>query len=493
MCDLHKREIDFLRLLLEEDEYKAISYYSSRLGVSTKTLQADLKRIRKYLSNYHIIIAAQSGKGILLDQHAKNNKQILKDLYQNNIETENQELAMESSEMRRELILKNMLIHSNEKTSIQKLSEKYYVAKTSISNDMKYIENWLKKFDLHLNRSKEGTYIEGSETNIRKAIASHALHENTVNGLLQLFEREDIDFIENILSEIEESTMKIGDIYYVNLLTHILICIKRVKENIHIEADLQKQTINADCLERYNQAKIIADKINEHYQIKIGEEETYYIYKYLISSGFEKRNDCEMKSPVLQDKSSILAKDLTSYLSNYLEVDFEQEQDLMDGLVMHIRPMLNRLEYNIQINNPLLNEMRNRYPEMINICEKALKELSQKHHLQTVSTDEIVNIATYYQTMLERIAMQKKIIVVCHSGYGTSQLLAAKLKNEFAFFTIVDIVSARKIEELDLSGIDFIISTVSINISEIPYIVISSLLTKQDIKDIRNILLKMGS
>ena len=46
MENLNKRQLEFVRLLLEEKEYRSIQYFAQKLEVSDKTLQEDLKTIR---------------------------------------------------------------------------------------------------------------------------------------------------------------------------------------------------------------------------------------------------------------------------------------------------------------------------------------------------------------------------------------------------------------------------------------------------------------
>lgn len=501
MYDLSRRQIEFIRLLLEEEDYKSILYFSKQLHVSDKTLKEDLKGIRIYLNSFGVEIQGKTGKGILIDRNAKANVYIL-----NELRTEQNGLAQESSQTtqaRRMHILKSMLVRSDINTSIQKLSEQYYVSKASIVNDMKYVERWLNKFYLTLEKTSEGTKIKGNESDIRKAMADLIqryqedaignkrkteyngkirLDDRTLTGLLELFDLEDIVFIESLLENMEiESNIRISDIYYVNLLTHILLCIKRVKEGISIE-ESKVGMIRTDTLKQYHQAQNITEMIKNKYQITIGEEETYYIYQYLISSGLEEIPEKEEE----EDESLRLSRELTKYISDVVELDFKKDKELLNGLLLHIRPMLNRLKYNIQLSNPLLEEIREWYPQMLGICQITIAFLSKKYHLKEISIDEIANIATYYQTMMVRLITPKNVLVVCHSGYGTSQLLAAKLKHEFSFLKIVDVVSLRRAETMELSDVDFIISTVPIHINSIPYIVISALLTEQDIQDIKN-------
>ncbi len=499
MHELSKRQKDFIRLLLKEEEYKPILYFSKFLQVSDKTLKEDLKGIRTYLKEYQMEIFSKTGKGILISQEVKKNMDIL-----NHLSMEENDILQNSTrntEARRMDILKNMLVRSNMNTSIQKLSEQYYVSKASIVNDIKCLEKWLQKFNLEFEKNQEGTKIKGTESDIRKAIAfliqkyQEGIFKNTkqtqyfgkvrldgrtLTALLELFDLKDIIFIESLLENLEiESEIRIGDMYYINLLTHILLSIKRVQEGIHFE-ESKIGMIRTDTLKQYQQAQKIVEMIEKRYNLTFAEEEVYYIYQYLISSGLEEI------PRVKQDKSVKLAKVLTQFISDVVGVDFQKDEEMMTGLLLHIRPMLNRLKYNIQISNPLLDEIRVRYTQMLGICQISIANLSRKFQIKEIKIDEIANIATYYQTMMVRLLTPKKVLLVCHSGYGTSQLLAAKLKHEISFINIVDVVSSRRVETMDLSGIEFIISTVPIHLKKIPFIVISALLTEEDILNIKN-------
>ena len=52
---LTSRQIDFIKLMLEESEYKPIKYFTEKLNVSDKTLK-DLKIIGNYISKFNVKI-----------------------------------------------------------------------------------------------------------------------------------------------------------------------------------------------------------------------------------------------------------------------------------------------------------------------------------------------------------------------------------------------------------------------------------------------------
>ena len=283
---------------MEEDCYRSVHYYVVKLKVSDKTLKDDLKSIRQVLEEEKIQVIGRAGKGILMDTENRDRIKMTDILGAYGPED-----SSGSVEWRRGIILKNLLIHSGKSTSLQKLSEKYYVGKASIVNDLKLIEKWLADFNLKLVRDVEGTRIEGEEINIREAIASlingegtaggHSdgiqpdeicrLNMPTLQGLLEVFPLEEIIFVESLLSSLEEEEgIDINDIYYINILTHILICIKRVRDGNKMDS-LNDDLLETDRNRVYQKADQIARSIWEKYGINIGEDEITYIYQYLSS------------------------------------------------------------------------------------------------------------------------------------------------------------------------------------------------------------------
>lgn len=507
MIKLNLRQKELIKLLIIENNFKPIKYYSEVLSVSDKTLAKDINFIENCLKNQKIYIVRKTGIGIQM--LITNNQKI--DLL-NEINTNLEAVDPLSIKNRRTEILKLLITKSNENTSIQKLADIYYVSKASIVNDFKFIEDWLYNYGITLNKSIEGTKINGSEVNIRKAIASitnELLNDNsdsfnlsnvsrldaqTINGLSNICDIDLILYIEKILIELEKSLeYTIGDPYYTNLLTHIIICIKRVSEGNQIQEQNHNSVLSLSSDDIvYESATKLAMKIYEKCKIKINDSEIYYIYQYLVSCGLGQRSSG--KSLMFEKDYEIKYIDIINHLvqdvSDILKFDLTKDSLLHEGLMLHIRPMLNRLKYNIQIKNPLLKEIQETCTEILSICQVVLHFISKKYNLHKISLDEIGYLVTYFQAAIERGISYKKVIVVCHSGYGTSQLLTTRLRRAFPQWQFEDVVSDHKLNTINLDDIDFIISTVHLKIKAKPYMLVSALLNDKDIKNIKSILIE---
>lgn len=501
---LVSRQIEFLKLILNENEYKPIKYFKHKLNVSDKTLQKDLKMIERYLETFNIKIDIKRGYGIVIEDLAKKNADLI-----NSLSIHPKENKPLSVDQRRKEILKYLLLNSSNITSINQLADKYYVSKTSIVNDFKYIEEWIKEYNLKLNKTLEGTKIIGKELDIRKSIANmmydlldenyeqHDIYEltrldsATFSALINLFDIDSIIFVETIITELENNLgYTMSQPYYINLITHILICLKRVEEGNQIEFQ-EEGKISIDNLDEriYQNVTTLIDKIENRYGVKIAKDEKKYIYIYLVSSGFSSKGNsrCNDESDILSESDKI-SSIMIENMSQFLNINLKGDELLQKGLASHIRPMLNRLRYDIQIKNPLLEEMQLQFSEVLGLCMMTINIMTEYNNLKNISIDEVSYIATYFQAAIERNMSSKRVIVVCHTGYGTSQLLAARLKREFPGWTIVDIIPMYLLNKRNLDDIDFVISTVKLDLKDKLHIVVSVLLMESDINNIKNAL-----
>ncbi|WP_275127282.1 PTS sugar transporter subunit IIA [Staphylococcus hominis] len=83
-----------------------------------------------------------------------------------------------------------------------------------------------------------------------------------------------------------------------------------------------------------------------------------------------------------------------------------------------------------------------------------------------------------------------KVVLLCGSGIGTSQLLKNKLINLYPEFEIVDAYSVYQINEKELkgNGIDYIISTVPVNVENLSVIQVDPFLNKSSRIKLNNVI-----
>lgn len=106
-----------------------------------------------------------------------------------------------------------------------------------------------------------------------------------------------------------------------------------------------------------------------------------------------------------------------------------------------------------------------------------------------MNDDEVAYLALYLEAFLERQRTNHsrlRVIIVCSTGLGSAQLLAAKVRKEFPELQIVGVLSIQELQTKSLRNVDLVISTIQIQLSRIPTVVVSPLLEGEELQSIKN-------
>lgn len=502
MSSLNSRQIKCLKLLWQEKQFRSAGYLAEKLQVSDKTILQDIKVIQEYLNPFHVTLVRKTGSGIYLPEKVRGNQELISSL-----ESDSEENGSMSTEYRRQEIAKRLLLMDETGLSIQKLSEEFYVSRASIVNDFKYIERWGDQYNLTLVKNRSGRMFAGQEKGIRHAIAAWIRERNHLKNTeitpgeymssrensqfkdTGFFIEDEILLSGEMMEYLEaECGQMVSEPYYSYLRNHILICISRVRRRHFITLN-EEQIIEVQQIQ-FNYAQGLLEMIRKKWDAP--DTEIYYLYKYLITSDLSLKKPKECKKVETEelenvDLARMVAKDLSRCVLKALRITVDDNSSLLEGLLQHVRPMLNRLRYDIHIQSSILADTQESYGELLGLCQSALWCISHKYFLKEVSLNEVSYIATYYQAMLEEKRMGKKILVVSNSGYGTTQLLTMKLRQHFPLYEIIDVVSMIQLEKrTDLDGIDFVVSTMPLEKLSVPCILVSAVMSDADIRNIQD-------
>lgn len=508
MINILSRQIEIIEFLIQNNDYQPVKDISEYMKCSIKTVRNDLDLIEEFLSNDGISLEKKSGVGIKLCLSSEEKMKL--NLMVNS--NKNRSIGELSIEARRIKILSELL-NNSDNTSIQKLSEKYYISKTSIVNDLRDIEGTLIPYNLKLERSQHGTRIIGNELDIRKAMVnlidllieandklvnpstSYRIDNVTLRELSKQFGEKDVIIVEKILKDTEKNLdYMIGEPYYINIVTHILILIKRIRGGNSLFQRYDRDRIESTDEKIYEVSNKMGELIESNFKINLPNEEIFFIYQYLVSSGVgfsSLKLETEKLLSIASQRNKDIAKEIIELCSNILQVDLNIDKQLYKNLILHLKPMMNRIKYKILIKNPLLDEIKREFHMVFDMVGLVMLIISEKFNLNYISEDEIAYLVLYFQTAMEQCMSQKRVIVVCSSGIGTSHLLKNRIKKSFPDWDIVDVVPLSCLEsEIDLDSIDFILSTVKIKNVNKPIAYVTALFSDVDVKNVTELLLK---
>lgn len=153
--------------------------------------------------------------------------------------------------------------------------------------------------------------------------------------------------------------------------------------------------------------------------------------------------------------------------------------------MIHLYQLILRLEAQSSVINPMIDEIKQTYPALYGVVWFGLVEFC-KHYQITLTDDEVGFVSIHFQAAMERVKKMHKVLFVCPNGIGTSSFVSAKIRRILPDVNSIETASTSKLEDMDLSDVDFIISTVEIPDTEKPVVRISPMVTVQDMKRIMN-------
>ena len=490
---LSKRQKSILIHLFNSDKPITTAWISKVLNVSERTIRNDIKVIQYMSIKLGLKIEFLRGKGYkvkIID--SKLFQQYSDELY--NIGISNLNNNFSEQEIRIYYLLNRFLMNGYVK--LQTIEDEIFVSKSTIQNDIKEVRKVLEKYNLKLlNRPHYGLYVDGNEFMKRFCLSNYLYKRESnfdyINKDDHLFDKEICKRIKIIIIEkVNKFDIEVSDIALQNLVIHLIIACKRIKEGYSIERLL------VDLKEGYTLESVVANEIvkeiEDFMEIVFSDTEINYIIIHLM--GIKLLHSENLSEYSKFDEVESIVNCMLQVLLHEFNWDFSQDLELIQALALHIKPAMNRLRYNMNIRNPLLNEIKEKYPMAFEGALKASKCI--KDHLGIkIGEHEVAYIALHIGVALERMENKnkkiKRVLLVCASGVGSAKLLHCRINNLFRDeLQVMDTISYYKLAEYDLSNIDFIISTIAIKEKiQVPVHVVDTFLNTEDYKTIKNILL----
>ena len=431
---MNTRALSIIKILLNSVEPVSSLALSQEIGCSTKTIQNEIKEVNKELKNCEIVSIRGIGykiEGNLDDIDIKNS-----DLYDYD---------------RVEYIIKKIInISSTDKDTIklEDLADSMYVSLSTVKNDLKEVKKILNEYNLKISsKHKQGICIEASEEDIIKFIINYS---NKVDNSLNIKDFLNNNIIENLFSikkilldTLNYENMILTDNEFKNIVNYISIYLSRNNTN---QIDFIKE----------------------------------YIKKY----------KSKKEKPISEDEQLLIRKAIKEFcrdLNIATSINLSHDKIFEECLFNHICNLYKRADLGINQYEITAGEIKLKYPFPFELGKIAKKTIEKNLNME-ISEDEVENIALHIGGALERIDKrdEKKVyktIIVCTSGVGTSMLIKSKLENIFkGKLEIIKVIPSYLIDYVNVLDIDFVISTVEVNLENVNVIKVSPMLTDKEIK-----------
>ncbi|WP_167815090.1 BglG family transcription antiterminator [Sporolactobacillus shoreae] len=485
MISLTERQVNILEVLRGADGFITVKHLSEISHVSERMVRYDLDIIKSFLKELGVPLERKQSQGIMLQMRSKHKAAIDQALQQLN------HLVLSSDHLTYALAIRIIM---DQETTLDRLGEIYGTSKSRIFHYIPAIDEIFKKHGITLERKRsKGIYITGNEIDIRYAFMS-VINDITENShvdkqnFINLFPKERINQSNALIKAFEEKMqIQFSDGALHDLLLTLCFQLYRVSKQQCVTYPFieVKKSLAAP------EFRLIKDAMITCVPLQIPQDEIVFTLRQFklskISSAPAGRTN------FVQDNETYrISLFFAEEASKAIGIDFTKDDEFIHGLTYHLQVSLNRIKHQLPIKNSLTEQIKYKFRFIYEISRKIVIKMEQKLDI-SFPEEEIAFIAMHLGASYERHSISgfmPSALIVCGSGLATSSLLASRLKVMMPEMKIVGPINLSRLQSFDISGIDFIISTVPIDFSKKNVTVVNPLLETSDLVRLRKMLFK---
>lgn len=442
--------------VLRKNSALNIEMLAQRFGVSERTVRNDIKDINRELKNSGLVEINQ-GKCSLRVFDTRD----FQNAYARIIETDD---LMNSSQKRQEYVFAK-LMRAMEPVLTDDIAYEMNIGRSTLISDLKKLRQTMEKYELEIvGKTSKGLALGGSELNIRKFVM-----ENLFGSIYQNYPQDELMLrkIREAMAEknFEESTQKMFENYMTLMFDRFLTG--------HVITRMPEKYYNLVSRNSFSFVDELIDDISKEFYIEIPIEEKIFVFLPIIG----------MRTPA--DSKNMYSIELDEKIRQELNISIDTHE-FTEKFMYHIMFMINRLRYNVHIDNPMFEDIHYKYPLAFKMAEIAARVIKEDAEV-VVTQAEMGYLAAYFGVFLEVNTLnqkQQKIAVISDKGRVTAQLFAVQIRKVVDSSSQLDILSPSEAVSGILDQYDIVICTTEHIIEcECPVIYIHEIFDENELKN----------
>lgn len=439
------RIANMLQLLRKTPEI-TVSALASRLGVSERTVRNDIKQVNQMLEDCAVIDGAQGKYSLRIFQMER-----FREIFSEMIQADE---FLNSARNRMDYMF-GRLMRSDEPLLTDELAYEMNVGRTTLMNDLKKLREEIEAYQLKIiGKTSKGLTLHGTETDIRKYVL-----DNVYTSIYQEYplDAEITEEIQKTFSQhsFEKSVRDSFEQFTTLMLDRFLTG--------HYIGLLPQRYYNLTARAEFGLIDQLVDRFSEILHIRIPIEEKLFVF--LPIAGMRTPADIqEMRSIELDDSVRPLMRKILRQVKAEMDITI-QSGEFTEEFLYHLMFMLNRLRFHVPLKNPMLDDLREKYPLAYNMAGIAARVIQEECQL-TVTEDERGYLASYFGVFLTEIDLEQekpfRMAVVCGTGRVTARLVAVQLKKILDSSAEIQLFADEKVSQELLDEFDIVLTTVDL-------------------------------
>lgn len=486
----YERQKNIFLYLLNSGKALSGKELSKIFNVTTRTIRSDIKFLNELLKKYDIGISSSKQDGYFIsDKQRAKGFEIAKEVFNKEINL----MGIPNTPSERFAFIVFKLVFEIDYITMEEIADMLFVSKTTVYMDIQKIIEFLSEFsnlDLEISPIR-GMKLKGDERSKRFLISNILKREKTYDDLMlskafyYAFNDQNIDLnnemlflYEIIINILNKQGYILTDVDVNLLVKDILISIKRIQMGFTVDEET-KEDLDLTI------AKALKKEVEGYFNISINKRELEYFQQ---SFNAKRLLNVNRDKYVLKTEAQRIVEEFIIEIKNKFNIDFIQNENFRNNLILHLNPMIERIKNNYFEENSLTNQIKANYPLAFEISMLIVPIINEKLGV-IINEAEVSYIALHVAVALNERNQKSNIAIICGSGLGTARLVMSKIVSYYGEW--INIVGYFPIYKLDniLKGeygkVDLIVSTIPIiNISEIPIIQVNPLISKEDLMKI---------
>ncbi|AML56758.1 Putative BglB-family transcriptional antiterminator [Serratia rubidaea] len=458
---------------------------AKRLAVSTRTVRADITALNDILEKYGARFVHSRGAGYRLQVDDAKLFNALQ------LQERRKHVTPRSAQERVHALLVRFLT-SAFSLKLEDLADEWFVSRGTLQNDMAEVRERLAGYQLTIEtKPRYGMKLFGAEMAIRACLTDLLFQldqEDAENPLLNndiLLQPQVATFAGLLHPLLSQYNVRLTDKGEQYLIFYCAVALKRISDGYPLpEFDVE------DGDEAVRKASTwLAGELSKAAGKEVSAAEEAYLRVNIAARRMQEVRPTEINA----DDEEALVDYILSYINTHYNYNLQGDKQLRADLLTHIKTMITRVKYQINIPNPLLTNIKQHYPMAYDVTLAAVSSWG-KYTPYTLSENEIGYLVLHIGVGLERhynIGYERhpQVMLVCDTGNSTVRMIQAQIARKYPQLVVTRTVSLRDYEILPHIDEDFVISNARVSEKNKPVVVMSPFPTEYQLEQLGKLVL----
>ena len=456
-----------------------------RFAVSTRTVRTDITTLNELLADHGVRFVLSRGEGYQLKIEDADRYRLMQ-------QQSPSHLRVPRTSAARVHYLLTRFLTSAFSLKLEELADEWFVSRATLQSDMAEVREWLGRYQLAIEtKPRYGMKLFGSEVAMRTCLTDllyQIAQEDSEDPLLNLEALNSgmLGTLQPLLHQcFSRFHIRMTDDSEFYLRLYCAVAVRRISEGYPL-SDFSAEDVDEDVRDA---ARHIINLMRPITGKAISPAEEAYLRVNIAARRVEEI----APSAISPDDGETLVDYILSYINNHYNFNLQNDPQLRADLLTHIKTMITRVRYQINIPNPLLNNIKQHYPMAYDVTLAAVSSWG-KYTPYVISENEIGFLVLHIGVGLERhynVGYQRhpQILLVCDTGNSTVRMIQAMLTRKYPQIVLSNIISLREYEQKSTIEEDFVISTARLSEKDKPVVMMSPFPTEYQLEQIGKLVL----